>query len=135
MLLPVLELALPRAVGDVATGTHMELVALLGGESLANKAAEGTALKVVFRDVGDCRIVIGRMDSVEFVSNYVGIGLSEMKECCEHLYYDISTKLRVFSFARYEAATKHIIHVAGGWNSTACENQPEYVMCSITESP
>jgi hypothetical protein len=39
----------------------MELVTLLGSESLANKAAEGTALKVMFRDVGDCRIAVGRI--------------------------------------------------------------------------
>ena len=98
----------------------MELVTLLGCKSLANKTAEGTALKVLFRDVGDCRIVIEFFEVIEFVSNYVGIGLSEMKKCCEHLYCDISIKV-VFSFARFEAEPQHMIHVVGGWNSTARE--------------
>jgi hypothetical protein len=88
----------------------------------------------MFRDVGDYRIVKGRWARIEFVSNYVGIGLSEMKKCCEHLYCDISTKVRVFSFARLEADTKQFVHVVGGWDSTTREKQPAYVVCSITES-
>ena len=92
-------------------------------------------MKVMFRDVGDCRIAIGRIEGIEFVSNYVGIGLSEMKKCCEHLYCAISTKVRVFSFARVEACTQHMKHVVGGWYSTARKKQPAYVVCSIPESP
>ena len=93
-------------------------------------------MKVMFRDVGDCRIAIGRIARmiIEFVSKYVGIGLSEMKKCCEHLYCDISTKFGVFSVARFEAHTQHIIHVVGGWNSTAREKQLAYVVCSTIES-
>ena len=81
-------------------------------------------MKVMFCDVGDCRIAIGRIARmiIEFVSKYVGIGLSEMKKCCEHLYCDISTKVRVSSCARVEAYTQHIEHVVGGWNSTVREN-------------
>ena len=78
-------------------------------------------MKVMFRDVGDCRIAMVIVEMIEFVSNYIRIGLSEMKKCCEHLYCDISTKDRVFSFARSEATTKHMMHVIGGWNSTARE--------------
>jgi hypothetical protein len=88
----------------------------------------------MFRDVGDCRIAIGRIERIEFVSNYVGIGLSEMKKCCEHLYCFISTKFGVFSFARSEAKIHHMMHVVGGWDSTAREKQPTYVMSITTEN-
>ena len=58
VLIPVLDLALLRAVRYGAAGTHVELVAFLGGERLADLAAEWTALGVLLRDVGDDVIVM-----------------------------------------------------------------------------
>ena len=57
MLLPVLDLALLRAVRNGAAGAHEELVASPGGEGLAYLATEGTAMEVQFRDLGDDGIV------------------------------------------------------------------------------
>ena len=53
VLLPVLDLAIPRTVCNCAAGAHEEFVATLGREGLADFAAEGTALQVLLCDLGD----------------------------------------------------------------------------------
>ena len=115
VLLPVLHLAITRAVSDGAAGAHEEFVATLGCERLANLAAEGTALEVLLRDLGNDGIATVSGLLLVCLLNYVLVGLSEMKKRHHDSPRVIATKGLMYPCAGSEAVVICEIHVVSRW--------------------
>jgi hypothetical protein len=112
VLLPVLHLAITRAVSDGAAGAHEELVATLGCEGLADFAAKGAALEVLFCDMGNDGIVMKSSgELIVHFFNYVLVGLSEVKKRRHHSPREIATEVILMCpFACIEAVGICRIH-------------------------